>query len=155
MSYSKDFPANKIPPDNRAELTRQALATVPDFGKKAQQDLNEQLRLCAEADGWTFRNNGNTAELFIDGEFIRGCHEWAAVDYFDYHKNIATLWYLAKRVKDEILALPVSEWVDAGHRCHENINIALTNQDIPALFAATVSGIKLLREYKTPANDGN
>lgn len=62
----------------------------------------EQTRVIAEKDGWTFRNNGDTAELFTNGEFVMGCHGWKETPDFPIHKYLTDLNALHKVAMDVV-----------------------------------------------------
>ena len=105
----------------------------------------EAIRTIAEYDGWEFRNNGNTAELFKDGEFIRGCHGWQDCNYFDYATNIASLYFVAGRVVRE---LEQHKNVISGLARTEIKRTVLTfSPDLTPLLMAVADGVALLKTY--------
>ena len=138
----------------------------------------EQTRVIAEKDGWRFRNNGGTAELFTNGEFVMGCHGWKETPDFPIHKYLTDLNSLHRVAMDVMGELSLM-WFEAdtvANNCtlydemlikKQELEIfktplnctrdALTKRPINGeyidLFNAVYDGIVFLNENKTEAND--
>lgn len=76
-------------------------------------NMNEKIKEIAEFDGWTFRNNGDTAELFRNGEFVMGCHGWKETPDFPIHHYLTDLNALHR------VALDVMDRVDSAAMRHD------------------------------------
>lgn len=107
----------------------------------------EQTRVIAEKDGWTFRNNGDTAELFTNGEFVMGCHGWKETPDFPIHKYLTDLNALHKVAMDVMDELPLLSsnqhliWCCMAKR-------PINGQYI-ALFNAVYDGVVFLNRQKS------
>ena len=110
--------------------------------------------MIAENDGWTFRNNGDTAELFTNGEFVMGCHGWQETPDFPIHKYLTDLNALHKVAMD-VMDILEGDMLDVDYSYEHSIAIfrAITERPINGqyidLFKAVYDGIIFLNKSKT------
>lgn len=75
------------------------------------QEQQKQTEVIAVYDGWRFRNNNKTAELYKGGEFIKGFHDWQ--DYprevFKYHESDDWIMPVARKVWKELNDLLIAD----------------------------------------------
>jgi len=115
--------------------------------------INEKTKVVAEWDGWV-ETELDMSHLNIQGAtYLKRGDDHTGYSALGYHTNIATLWPVAKRVRDEVEKLDfwkVSDlWVkgECSLTPADDINKANNTFDPLELFNAVYSAIILLHKY--------
>jgi len=104
----------------------------------------EAIRTIAEYDGWEFYHHTGDRMLLCRNN----CTRW--LDTFDYATNIASLYFVAGRVVNELLNHITLATHDTINAAIIKIKTALLtfSPDLTPLLMAVADGVELIKTYK-------